>query len=367
MIINFFILLLSLSVSGSYADIIPFKNNSEISPPALPAYVSRFNRKKPIVAVVGENTYTELTDYIIPYGILSDSDVADVFALATQEGVLQMFPALRLQPQATISNFDLKFPKGADYIIVPAVHYSDDPDLIKWVIEQSKKGATIVGVCDGVRVLANAGLLDDHKAVGHWYSFSKLKNKFPKTEWVENTRYIADKKIITTTGVTASIPVSIALIEAISGAKKANQVAQGLGIDNWGVNHQSDDFKLSVKHIWVAASNWLAFWSKEKIGISIEAGIDEVVLALTADSYSRTYRSRAYSFSKTPSGVVGKRGLTILPDDFQDGSSFSRVVELRDDIKVGSILDVVLRDIKLLYGLGTAKFVALQLEYTAKL
>jgi putative intracellular protease/amidase len=356
---------LSLAVSVSYANSTAI--NSGGIAPLLPAYSSRFDRQKPIIAVVGENTFTELTDYVVPYGILSEANVADVFALATQDGALQMFPALRLQPQATVSKFDVQFPNGADYVIVPAVHHSDDPDLIKWILEQSNKGATIVGVCDGVRVLANAGLLHEHKAVGHWYSFDKLADEFPTTDWVKNTRYIADKKIVTTTGVTASIPVSIALIEAIAGTEKANDVAQGLGIDYWGTEHKSNKFKLNAKHIWVAASNWLSFWSKEKIAIPITDGVDEVTLALMADSYSRTYRSKALALSKTQSEVVSKHGLTILIDEGQDETSFSRVIELEDNIKAGDILDTTLKDIERLYGLGTAKFVALQLEYEAKL
>jgi len=362
-----FLLTLSLPVSSNSADSLPANINNDIVASALPVYSPRFDRSKPIVAIVGENTYTELTDYIIPYGILSESKVADVFALATQDGALQMFPALRLQPQTTTSKFDLKFPRGADYVIVPAVHHSDDPDLIKWIVEQASKGSTIIGVCDGVLVLANAGLLVDHKAVGHWYSLDNLKDEFPRTEWVKNTRYIADKKIVTTTGVTASIPVSLALVEAISGTKRANEVGQALGIDDWGVKHQSDEFKLSAKHLWVAASNWLAFWSKEKIGIPIAEGINEVTLALTADSYSRTYRSQAYSISESSLGVVSKHGLTILPDNIQAKPSFSHIIELRDDIKAGLILDVVLTDIKARYGVDTARFVALQLEYSAKL
>ncbi len=32
-------------------------------------------------AIVGENQFTELTDYVVPYGVLSASGVADVQAL----------------------------------------------------------------------------------------------------------------------------------------------------------------------------------------------------------------------------------------------------------------------------------------------
>ena len=50
-------------------------------------------------------------------------------------------------------------------MIVPGVHRDDDPALLKWWRRQAAKGATIVGVCDGVWVLANAGLLKGHRAM----------------------------------------------------------------------------------------------------------------------------------------------------------------------------------------------------------
>ncbi|MGF1524751.1 MAG: hypothetical protein ACFBSF_20690 [Leptolyngbyaceae cyanobacterium] len=49
----------------------------------IPAYVPRFNRERPVIAVVAENSFTEPTDYVIPYGVLSASDVAEVWAIAS--------------------------------------------------------------------------------------------------------------------------------------------------------------------------------------------------------------------------------------------------------------------------------------------
>lgn len=77
---------------------------------ALPPCVTRTSRARPVVAVVAENSFTELTDHVVPYGVLSDAGVAEVWALATQSGPVQKFPALRLQPQATVQAFDARYP-----------------------------------------------------------------------------------------------------------------------------------------------------------------------------------------------------------------------------------------------------------------
>lgn len=331
---------------------------------SLPVYVPRFDRVKPVVAVVAENTFTELTDYVIPYGVLSESGVAQVLAIAITDEPIRMFPALRLKPQATVSEFDSRFPEGADYVIVPAVFRKEDPALLEWVNAQAAKGATIIGVCDGGWVLANAGLLKGKKGVGHWYSFSKLAKTFPNTEWLRNTRYIADGNVITTTGVTASIPVCVALVEAIAGRDRAASLAQTMGIQSWGAEHQSERFKLKPKHLFTALTNRLSFWSQETIGIPITQGVDEIVLALIADSYSRTYRSKAFSLHSSDDPVTTKRGLVVLPDKVQGvGKAVDRTLQLQSDRPPVLSFDATLREIEQRYGSGSAEFVALQLEY----
>lgn len=328
----------------------------------IPAYAPRPGRAKPVVAVIAENRLTEVTDYVVPYGVFSESGVAEVYSLATQTGPVQMFPALRIQPQATIAEFDTRVPEGADYVFVPAVHYTEDPALIGWITAQAGKGATIVGVCDGGWVVANAGLLKGRKAVGHWYSFDSLRKKFTDTEWIRNTRYIADDGVVTTTGVTASIPVSLAIIEAIAGRERASAVASTLGARDWSAAHRSERFRLSGTDMLTAAENWLAFWSHDEIGIPIADGVDEITLALVADAYSRTYRSSAFSISPTADPVRTRHGLVVLPDR-TDSGAVDETVNLTANRPPVTSLDDSLRRIGESYGSATAAFVALQIEY----
>ena len=131
-------------------------------------YRVRFGRVRPVVAVLGENGGTELTHFVIPYGILAQSGVAEVVSVGIRPGVLTMRPALHIQPSATAAQFDARFPDGADYVIVPAMVKQDDPALLAWLSRQSGRGATIVSICDGALVVANAGLLRGHRATAHW-------------------------------------------------------------------------------------------------------------------------------------------------------------------------------------------------------
>lgn len=56
----------------------------------------------------------------------------------------------------------------------------------------------------------------------------------------------------------------------------------------------------TVSFALTAIGNTLAFWNREQLGMEITPGIDEVSLALGADAWSRTYRSRAVTLRSRP-------------------------------------------------------------------
>ena len=315
-------------------------------------------RTPPLVAVIGQNDGTETTDFLVPYGVLRESGVADVVAVATRSGPLALHPVLTIEPQATTADFDARHPDGADYVIVPALHHADDPDVLAWLRAQAAKQATIVGVCDGALVLAAAGLLDDHRATAHWYSRDALRKRHPTMQWVRDRRYVVDRGIVTTTGVTASIPVSLALVEAIAGRPAAEALARRLGVARWDAAHDSEAFHLDRRQVRTAAGNWLAFWSHETLGIAVEDGVDEIALALAADAWSRTYRSRAMATAAGP--VTTRRGLRLLPEG---GAGQGHALPPLPTEYPARALDLALADIGTRYGEATAAFVALQLEY----
>src|SRR5207253_3154461 len=82
-------------------------------------------RQRPLIAIIGINDATETTDYLMLYGILRRADVADLVTLATKAGPMSLFPVLKVEPQATVAEFDAQHPEGADYVIVPAMSRDD--------------------------------------------------------------------------------------------------------------------------------------------------------------------------------------------------------------------------------------------------
>ena len=90
-----------------------------------------------VIAVIGINDATETTDYLMPTGILRRADVADVMLVSTRAGPVKLYPALTVEADATIAEFDTQHPDGADFVIVPAMSRNDDPAAIQWIRDQS--------------------------------------------------------------------------------------------------------------------------------------------------------------------------------------------------------------------------------------
>lgn len=320
-------------------------------------------RQRPLIAIIGINDATETTDYLMPYGVLTRADVADVVTLATAPGPMTLFPALKVEPQATIAEFDARHPDGADYVIVPAMSRDDDPEALQWIRNQSGKGAIVIGVCVGAKVVGDAGLLDGKRATTHWYSVKELRGKHPTMRYVEDRRLVVDDGVATTTGISASMPMSLTLVEAIAGRDKARAVGREIGLPEWDARHGSDEFKFTRPFALTAIRNTAAFWSHEQLGIELKPDVDEVSLALVTDAWSRTYRSQAVTFARTAGTQQSRNGIRILPDVVATNWPAARLLPGIDNAKPAEALDSALGGIAARYGTRTTDFVAMQLEY----
>jgi putative intracellular protease/amidase len=328
-------------------------------------------RQRPLIAIVGINDGTETTDYLMPYGILKRAGVADVTALATKPGPVALYPALKVAPEATVAEFDARHPDGADYVIVPAMRRDDDPAVLQWLKSQAAKGAIIVGVCAGAKVVGRAGLLDGKRGTTHWYNVAELRERHPTMRYVADRRLVVDRAadagpgaggVATTTGITASLSLSLTLIEAIAGRAKAEEVGRDLGVPHWDARHRSAAFQFTRPFALTAIGNSLAFWNHEELALELTPGVDEVSLALVADAWSRTYRSRALTFAATAGAQQTRNGLRIFPDHVATSwPAPQRLPKIAG--RPAEELDQTLRGIAARYGERTADFVAMQLEY----
>src|SRR5262249_7157786 len=266
------------------------------------------------------------------------------------------------EPQSTTRTFDDRYPDGADYVIVPAMLPRNDRFVVDWIVAQHRKGAKIVSVCAGALTVAAAGLLDGRRATTHWSNIRRLHHEHPTMQWVQDRRYVADNGIITSTGISASMPMTVALVEAIAGRSKAEQLAQELGITSWDARHRSSAFQLGTERGKAFLRNWLSFWRHETVEVPVGEGVDEIALALTADAYSRTGLSMVVTVG-SGAAVRSRHGLVIHPNTSSQAAAVDRMLPPPRPDTPALTMERELAQIAVRFDRPTADIVALTMEY----
>jgi putative intracellular protease/amidase len=325
-----------------------------VLPPPKPGH------SRPLVAIVADAAGAETADLVVPYGVLQESGLADVRTVATAPGPVRLFRTLRIQPDQTLAQFDRAAPEGADIVIVPAQKRADSPALTAWLRAQAAKGATVVSICEGARVLAAADLLAGKRVTTHWHALPELERSHPEATWVRDRRYVQDGRIISTTGVAAALPVSLALVEAMGGPEAARAVAERLGAGSWSSAHRTADFGLGAGDYARIVFTILAFWTHETVEAPVADGVDEIGLALRADAWSRTFRAQVVTTRAGRAPVRSRRGLVILPDAEPSGGR--RYVLPAGQARPAGQLQATMAALGRRYGPAAARLAATTLE-----
>jgi putative intracellular protease/amidase len=323
-------------------------------PPPKPGHA------RPLVVVLADNASTETTDFTIPYGVLKESGAADVISVSTHPGPVHLQMAFTVLADQTAAQFDAAHPEGADLVVIPYLAKPDVPALSRWLRAQYAHGAVVMSICAGAENLAQAGLLDRHRATTHWHFIGRLEKTYPTTTWVRDRRYVQDGRIITTTGVSASIPASLAVVEAIGGRDLAAATAARLGVSDWSAAHHSADFPFDGGDLSQAGMTLASPWNHERLEAPVSPGFDEIGLALTADAWSSTFRASVVATSAGAAPIRSRHGLLLVPD--ARPAAQPRLLPRHPGAPVAQ-LDLALADIARRYGPGVATVSAKGLEY----
>ncbi|MFJ4782398.1 GlxA family transcriptional regulator [Streptomyces sp. NPDC088794] len=105
---------------------------------------------------------------------------------------------------------------------------SPDPRLVDWLRAHGTRAKRLVSVCTGALLLAEAGLLDGHRATSHWSVCEKLARDHPAVEVDPDPIYIRDGHLATSAGVTSGIDLALALVEEDVGRETALSIARHL-------------------------------------------------------------------------------------------------------------------------------------------
>lgn len=104
------------------------------------------------------------------------------------------------------------------------VKQSATPELIALLRRQHAHGTQPGALCSGAYILAMAGLLENTRAAVHWEFHDIFMEEFPKVR-LSRSVFVADEKIITASGGSATADLMLHLVEMRHGADMATEVA----------------------------------------------------------------------------------------------------------------------------------------------
>ena len=101
----------------------------------------------------------------------------------------------------------------------------DNANLLEWLRRQSEGAELVTSVCTGSALLARAGILDGVRATTNKRSFEWATSQGENVRWEKEARWVEDGKFFTSSGVSAGMDMSLAVIDRLLGHETAEQIA----------------------------------------------------------------------------------------------------------------------------------------------
>ena len=149
----------------------------------------------------------------------------DVVTIAAKRGEVAS-----AQGPKTVADYGFDNAPRLDFLLVPggmAVFplLKDQPTLA-WLRTQAKQTPLVMSVCNGASFLAAAGILDNRPATTNKMFWKMSTDPGPKVKWVKKARWVDDGAIVTASGVSAGMDMSLAVITRLYGKGVADWLAQ---------------------------------------------------------------------------------------------------------------------------------------------
>lgn len=101
----------------------------------------------------------------------------------------------------------------------------ENPNMLDFLRRQSQTAQLVASVCTGSALLARAGLLDGRRATSNKQVFALAAMQSDRVDWIEAARWVEDGKFFTSSGVSAGMDMSLAIIQTIWGEDTAHMAA----------------------------------------------------------------------------------------------------------------------------------------------
>ena len=164
----------------------------------------------------------------------------EIITVAEEAGPISSF-----QGPQTIADVAYQDCPHLDLILLPGgfgpVHELGNQALLSFLKQRVPSAEVTMSVCSGSWILAKAGLLDGRRATSNKAYFKMATEQSDQVEWVSEARWVEDGPVFTSSGVSAGIDMSLAVIASLFGEEKATEIAKVTEYV-WNKNPNDDPF-----------------------------------------------------------------------------------------------------------------------------
>ena len=342
-----------------------------------PAYDST----KRTVLIMADNDMTETFDMLTPYYLFNETGEANVYIAAQNKYPIVTENGPFVLPHFTFSEVDsLKI--NPDVIVIPYMHDPESAEKTTWIQKHVNDSILFLSICDGAWTAAASGVYDGVQLTSHATGHDKLKKKFTKPIWVQNTSVTESGNLYSTAGVSNATDGSLKVIQRLFGRETMLQVLKNIHYPHKDIrqDHFSNALTGSSK---LSVLKKVLFKENKTVGILLQNGMNEMDLAALFDINARTMPASILAIVAEGNSITTKHGLTIVSTDKinpgkidelhvlkQNDASEKQASQFKnadviyyDDRHGGYIIDACLKRIKENYGESFSNFVKLTLDY----
>ena len=144
-----------------------------------------------------------------------------------------------------VADFHFTDAPQLDILLVPGgfgtLPQLENTAMLDFLRERSAHASVVCSVCTGSALLARAGVLDGRRATSNKQFFALATGQPGDTDWVEQARWVEDDKFYTSSGVSAGMDMSLAVISRLFGADTAETVVKATEY-SWHRDADEDPF-----------------------------------------------------------------------------------------------------------------------------
>ena len=165
---------------------------------------------------------------------------ATISMLAEEAGAVTSHAGPKAVAEATLAEAG-----DFDVLLIPGGQGTrrevENTRLLGLLRELSARSRIVATVCTGSALLARTGLLDGVRATSNKLAWDWVIAQGPKVNWVRRARWVEDGKYFTSSGISAGIDMSLALIARELGRETARNIA-GRAEYLWNEASENDPF-----------------------------------------------------------------------------------------------------------------------------